>query len=215
MKHKITIAIAEDHDLVRDGLLSMLKDYSSIKVSFAVSNGLELMNKLRNKDVDVVLLDIEMPVMSGREALMEIKRIHPEVKVIIVSSFYQEPFIVEFIKLGANAFLPKNTKIDKLIEVIETVNSSGAYFDSEVSLMLAKELSGTNNKLQSDEKVEFTEREIQVIQLLCKNKTSKEIANELHVSPRTIEWYRSKIMRKLDAKNVTSIILYAVENKLI
>lgn len=212
--NKIVIGIAEDHDLVREGMVALLKGSELIQVAFDVNNGKDALEACKEFSPDILLLDIEMPVMSGKEVLKVIKVKYPKIRVIIVSAFFAEPFVVEFIKTGANAFLPKNCNSAKVIEAIVSVYNQGAYFDSDVSIMLARQLAGEKLNAKTSN-ISFTPTEISIITLICKNKINKEIAETLALSQRTVEWHRSNIMRKINSKNVSALIIYAIQNRLV
>lgn len=212
MKDQVHIGIAEDHQLVREGLISMLSTEESIHIVFDVNNGKELIEKIAEHKPHLVLMDIEMPVMSGREALRIIRQRHSKVKVIVLSSHYQEPIILDFIKMGASAFLPKDCSRAKLVETIQSVYKEGHYYDKEISLIMAKELARNN---QSVESIKFSEVELSIITMICQGKINKEMADALHLSTRTVEWHRLNIMNAINSKDVSELILYAVRNKLV
>jgi len=214
MKEEIKIGIAEDHTIVRSGLVSMLSEYERIKILFDVSNGEELMEILKTTKPDIILLDIEMPIMDGTIALEKIKKKHPKVKVIIITAFSGDAHIIEFTKKGVNSFLPKDCKIDELTEAIFTVYDKGKFFNQHVSGVIAQELAEPSIVAESDDEG-LTKQEIEIIKLICENKTSKEIANDLSLSLKAIEFHRSKILRKTNSKNMAALIIYAVQNKLI
>lgn len=214
MKKQIQLGIVEDHSIVRAGLVSMLKEYERIKILFDVSNGLELLDKLKTNKPDIILLDIEMPRMDGRVALEKIKKNYPKLKVIIITAFSEHAHIVEFIKMGVNSFLPKDCKIDELTEAIYSVQETGTYFDRHVSNVIAKELAEPSHT-HSVEDASLSKQEIEIIKLICENKTSKEIAAIQSLSLKTIEFHRSKILRKTSSKNVAALVKYALHNKII
>lgn len=213
MNQDIYIGIAEDHELVRQGLVALLKEEDSVKVLFDVSDGLQLLERLKSAKPDIILLDVEMPHMSGQELFGKIKQNHPNIKIIIISAFFHESAILEYIRKGANSFLPKNSSIEKVVEAINTVYEQGAYYDNKVSMILAKEVAGFGTHHLTQEN-ELSDKEISIIRLICQNKSSKEIADQLNLSKKTIDWHRAKIMRKTHSKNITALIRYAVNNGL-
>lgn len=217
MNEQIHIGIAEDHDLVREGLVMLLKDQEGIKVLFDVSNGQELLEKVKLTKPHIILLDLEMPIMSGREALEKIKQRFPKIKVIIVSAFFQDSFIIEYVKRGVHGFLPKNCKIDKVIDTIHKVHEQGKYFDSRVSMIIANELAEPKalNETSEGNENDLNDKERTIIKLICQHKTSEEIAVILNLGKKTIDYHRAKIMRKTNSSNVTALITYAVQQKII
>ena len=208
--HKINVAIADDHDLVRKGLVSLLEDDDNINVAFDVSNGRELLSKIRRKSVDVVILDLEMPELNGKETLKKLTYSYPKVKVIILSMHNSNEYILDCMSHGAKAYLPKNSDIEKLVEAIYQVHKTGFYADSDVSkLILDHALKLKNNIQNPDDKL--SSREIEVTQLICEGLLNKEIADKLCLSIRTIEVHRQNIIRKTNVNNVAGLIKYAVE----
>ena len=212
MKKPIHIAIVDDHVIVRQGLISLLAEYEEINVLFDVSNGKELMDNLKTSKPDIVLLDISMPVMNGKEALEKMQLKYPKVKVIIITQHFHDEHIIEFIKNGASAFLPKNCNIDKLLDAINYVYEHGHYYDNRVSATMAAMLKKTpiNDKVVAD--TEFTKQEIKIIKLVCLKKTNAEIADDLNVSVRTIESHRYNISKKTNTTNTMDLIDHAVRN---
>ncbi len=217
MNEQINIGIAEDHDLVREGLVMLLKDQEGIKVLFDVSNGQELLERIKLTKPHIILLDLEMPIMSGKEALEKIKQRFPKIQVIVVSAFFQDSYIIEYVKRGVHGFLPKNCKIDKVVDTIYKVHEQGKYFDSRVSMIIANELVELKGSIEASEgnERELSDKERTIIKLICQNKTSEEIANILALSKKTIDYHRSKIMRKTNSSSVTALITYAVQHKII
>jgi DNA-binding NarL/FixJ family response regulator len=212
MKKPIYIAIVDDHIIMRQGLISLLAEYNEINILFDANNGKELMDNLKSSKPDIVLLDIAMPVMNGKEALEKMQLKYPKIKVIIMTNYFHDEHIIEFVKAGASAFLPKNCDIDKLLDAINYVYEHGHYFDNRVSSILASILKKTPsaNKVVAD--TEFTKQEIKIIKLVCMKRTNAEIADELHVSIRTIESHRYNISKKTNTTNTIDLIEHAVKN---
>lgn len=217
MNQIINIGIAEDHDLVREGLVLLLKDQKGINVLFAASNGQELIEQIKITKPNIILLDLEMPIMSGKEALEKIKLRFPKIKVIIVSAFFQDSLIIEYVKRGVHGFLAKNCKIEMLVDTIRKVDEQGKYFDSRVSMIIANELAEPKSSITGSELLEndLNEKERTIIKLICQHKTSEEIAVILLLSKKTIDYHRGKIMRKTNSSNVAALITYALQQKII
>jgi DNA-binding NarL/FixJ family response regulator len=212
MKKQIHIAIADDHDIVREGLIALLQRHEIIKVIFDVSNGKELLEKLKTVKPDIILLDLDMPILSGREAFEKIKQRFPRVKIIIISATFNDQIIVDYVKKGVNSFLHKNCKLDKLIDTICSVQENEFYFDSKISKMLAKEIS---EPTEPQGKIVFSEIELNILEYLCQGLTSKQIGEKLFINYRTVEFHRSQMLKKINSKNVPALIIYAVKNNLL
>ena len=214
MKKPIRIAIAEDHDLVRQGMVALLKEEKDISLVFDVSNGSELIEQLKKNKVDVILLDLEMPVVNGHQALKIIAERYCKVHVIIISMHYSDAFISECITIGANGFLPKNCDFDTVVDAIFAVYEKGYYFNDKISRSLIKKLIKEKNGNCLEVKDPLTSREHQVLELICNGKTNKEIAELLFISVRTVESHRKNIVDKTCSQNIAELVLYAVKNGL-
>jgi DNA-binding NarL/FixJ family response regulator len=215
MNKIIKLGIAEDHLVLRQGIISLLNDYENIEVIFDVNNGKELLDAIKNNKPDIVILDIEMPTMDGKESLEKIKLNYPDVKVIILSMHFEDAFIYEFIKNGACAFLPKQCSIDSLVGAIHNVYIVGHYYDAKVSEAMANMIkkNTASNTIIND--AIFTSREINIIKLICQRKTNKEIAEELELSVRTVEGHRYNISKKTGINNTLDLVDFATKNKLL
>ena len=207
--------MAEDHLLFRQGLTTLLKEYEEINVLFDASNGIELLDELKKSKPDVILLDIEMPIMNVKEALLKIKEKYPAIKVIMISSYYDDAYITEYLLLGAVGFLPKHCDIEKVIDAIFAVYEQGFYFDNNISKSLLAKLMKSKAVNPTLPNQILSNREIDILKLTCLEKTSKEISEELFISQRTVEWHRKQIMIKTKAKNVVGLVMYAIKNKII
>lgn len=215
MSKYINIGIADDHLLLRQGLVSLLKEYSDLRVTVDVNNGRELMDALKTSKPDIILLDIEMPVMNGREALEKITLKYPDIKIIIMSMHFNDAYIIEFIKNGACAFLPKNCDVDKILDAILSVYELGYYYDHRVSLAMANLLKTAPFDISHMKDAEFTKREMDILKLICLKKSNTQIANALNLSTRTVEGHRYRISKKTNTNSTLELIEYAVEHKLI
>lgn len=214
MKNTIHIGIADDHKLLRQGIISLLSEYENLNVIVDVSNGKELMEALKKSKPSVILLDIEMPVMNGKEALEKIIVKYPNVKVIMMSMHFNDSYIIEFIQNGACGFLPKNCDIDKIVDAIHSVHELGYYYDNKVSMAMAtmlKNVSKIDNEIND---TEFTTREFQILKMIFYKKTNQEISEELSVSIRTIEGHRLNISKKSNTNNTEDLISFIKENKI-
>lgn len=210
MSKKIKVCVAEDHDLVRQGLVSLLETEDNLEICFSVSNGKELVNELEKTNVDVVLLDLEMPVMNGFEVLQVINESYPTLKAIVISMHLNESIITGLIQSGAKGFLPKNADIELVVKGINQVMEYGYYVDNNFSKSLIENLHLAEDTARIKYDQNLTEREIQIVKLVCQEKTNKEIAEELSISMRTVEVHRKKISAKIGCKNVVGLVKYAL-----
>lgn len=215
MKFPIKLAIVDDHDLFRKGLIALLKDFNELEVVFEASNGEELIEQLKKKTVDVILMDIQMPIMDGIEATERLQNKYVDTKIIILTMHNEEGFIHHLISKGANGFLLKNQDIEIVVDAIYGVIENGYYFNDRVSRAMVKGLLDSNKILPDFKEVKLTGREIEIIRLICKELTNKEIAEKLCLSFRTIEGYKVRILRKTKAKNSIGIVMYAVKHNLL
>jgi DNA-binding NarL/FixJ family response regulator len=212
MNLPIKIAMVEDHLVLRQGLISLLKDEKSISVIFDVNNGQELLDNLEEQKPDVVLLDIDMPVMDGREALKHIVNDFPEIKVIMLTMHFSAGYIVSFLKEGASAFLPKGAGIEEIVLAIKSVFAKGYYHSDRVL-----EIIESQARLETEENAKFlriglTDREAQILKLLRDKNANESIADALHISLRTVEWHRQNLIGKLKDNGMSELINWSKKN---
>lgn len=215
MKHKKKVAIVDDQVLFRQGLISLLNDDNGVQVIMEASNGKELLDQLRTKQPEVILLDMEMPEMDGAETTSIVKKKFPEIKIIILTMHTEEALVIDLIERGANGFLTKDTNIDVVVDAIFCVTENDYYFNDSISRIMVKKMVSSKKINPFYKQSPLSEREREVIKLICMELTNKEIAEKLFLSPRTIDAYREKILEKTGARNTAGIVMYAVKNNLI
>ncbi|HEY1039070.1 MAG TPA: response regulator transcription factor [Bacteroidia bacterium] len=215
MPKRITIAIAEDQTLVRKALISLLEENNQVRCIAEAGNGRELLDLLKTQQPHIVLLDIDMPVMNGRQTLELIKKRFPGVKVIMLSIYNDQNYISEFMAMGANAYLPKNSDVEVLMEAIQTVKEKGIYISPAVSNALLNGLRQEKNINPLFDELSLTARETDILKIICEGKTNKEIAEQLHISASTVDFHRGNIYTKTKSKNVTDLVKYAIKNGII
>lgn len=207
----IHVIIADDHDLFRFGLSELLKKHNDINVVKTVSDGKQLLEQLNdNKNIDIVLLDITMPNMDGFEVLDQINQLKSNVKPIVISMHNEGNYIAKCAQKGAYGYLIKNADEEELLLSIRSVAKGKKYFGPEISEKMVNFMS--ENKVSSQL---LSNKENEVIQLIAKGLTTKEIATKLFVSTRTIETHRANILKKLEVKNTAALIKKATEKKII
>jgi DNA-binding NarL/FixJ family response regulator len=213
--NKLSIAVADDHALFRKGLVGLLEDFGFVENIYEASDGLELIELLKIADPlpEIVLLDLRMPVMDGVEATEKIKELFPGIKIIILTMQDDESFILHMIEKGINSFLLKNVEPEELKRVIKTLQTREFYFTEKLSNLVVKALYSKGKKATSIYyDALFTEREIEVLKLICEELTNQEIADKLNVSKRTIDGHRASLFEKSGAKNTAGLVIYAVKN---
>jgi DNA-binding NarL/FixJ family response regulator len=207
MEQNIHLIITDDHALFRQGLISLLKEYPEIKVVGQAANGEELLKLLNKKKADIILLDIQMPVMNGRRTLEHIKERFPDLKIMLVSMDFSTSLLEEYIIKGINGFIPKGCDIDTLLQAIYLIKKEGNCFALSRTILHKQEHPFINN-------FGLTEREITVIGLACQGKSNKEIGKLLSIKERTVEFHKTNIYTKTGFKNPADLISYGVKNGL-
>lgn len=214
----IKIAITDDHSLFREGVKLILENFENIELMLEADNGKDLLTKLKNDIPDVVLLDLEMPVMDGIETIKELKANpeYQELKVIILTMHIEERMIAYLMELGANGYLMKDSKPSEFELAIRTVYRQGYYFSDHVSQAMLK---GLRNKTKNTPRIgadyHLTAREMEVLQLIAEGLTTQEIGEKLFLSKRTIEGHRKNLISKLGVRNTASLVVKAVKEGLI
>ncbi|MFC4165210.1 response regulator transcription factor [Epilithonimonas zeae] len=217
MSEKIKIALVDDEQLILEGVKMLLSAKENISVDFMATSGAEILAHLETLEADnfpdIAMVDVQMQPMDGFELVEILKKNYPNLKIIILSSHYKSSVLGYMIKLGVSAFLPKNSSKTVFIEAIEAVNKNGMYFTKEDHQMLSTYLnSPARKKSLFDNEETLTAREIDVVKLICQEKTNQQIADTLFLSPRTVESHRQRILDKIGAKNTVGIVIYAVVN---
>ncbi|SHI98119.1 response regulator transcription factor [Flavobacterium terrae] len=219
MKNKIKIILADDEVLFRKGISFLLEREENFEIIFEVSNGKELVSFLRESTIhpDIIMMDLKMPLLNGVEATRIIMEEFPEVKIIALTSYDSKSFIANMINIGAASYLVKNTTPLVMIKTINEVYQKGVYYNDQVLKIIQEGIvSNTtkHNKSMFDEDY-LTNREKEVLMLICKQLNTHEIADKLFISPRTVEGHRNNLLLKTESKNVAGLVVYAIQNKLI
>jgi DNA-binding NarL/FixJ family response regulator len=209
----IKVILADDHEIFRDGFRVMLKKQPSIELIGQAENGQELLEQVRSLKPDVVVTDIKMPVMDGIEATRILIKENADLGIIALSMFDEENLIMDMLNAGAKGYLLKNAHKNEIFEAIRTVYKKDNYYCNHTSAKLIGMLAKSNhNKPKKEVKIEFNNNEIEIIKMICREKSTKEIAQQLFLSARTVEKYRERIQEKIDAKNMVGVVLFAVRN---
>ena len=210
--NSIKVLIADDHDIVRQGIRTIISDVSDMSVVGEAENGNEVLKKSQELDVDVVIMDYDMPDRNGLDTLIELKAMSPKLPVIILSMFPEDHYGVRFLKAGASGYLGKSNVTQQLVEAIRRVINGHKYISPNLADKLVSEL---NKDSEGPLHENLTDREFQVFHFIASGKRLKAIAEELHLSINTVSTYRSRILDKMEMKNNSDLIRYAIENSLI
>lgn len=219
MSKKIKLALVDDEQLILEGIRMLLSAQNNISVDYmttVASQFVDYLEALENDDFpDIAMIDIQMQPMDGFELVEILKKKYPELKIIILSSHYKSSVLGYMVKLGVSAFLPKNSNKKNFIDAIEAVDKNGMYFTKEDHEMLMSYMNTPSRKKSLfDNEETISNREKDVVKLICQEKTNQEIADILFLSPRTVESHRQRILDKIGAKNTVGIVIYAIINNI-
>tara|TARA_R110002049_G_scaffold196443_3_gene365500 strand:+ start:437 stop:1114 length:678 start_codon:yes stop_codon:yes gene_type:complete len=221
MAEVIRVFLVDDHEIIRDGIKSLIGSYEFIDVIGEAGSGEDAIAQLTELDVDVVLMDIQMPKMNGIETAGKLLKIKPNLKVIALSMHNEEAYILRMLKIGASGYLLKESGRDELVRGIETVFGGQQYLSNMVSMKLINSLLKSKVKKQAKSKAEslpanlFTSRERQILELLTTGATSQQISDQLSISRRTVDTHRRNLFQKARVKNSAGLVNFAFENGLV
>lgn len=214
----INVMIVDDHVLYRAGVKTALSSKKDIKVIAEADNGAHLLNMLKGIQPDVILLDIQMPIMDGITTLPEVKKLYPGIKIVMLTLLDDQSVITKLMELGANSYLVKTSDAEVIYEAIKTCHQQEFYFNSLTNKALLNNLRQKNMsspfKTNQDDAV-LTDKEITILRLMCEEKSTREIAEAVDLSPRTIEAIRDKLKTKTGTKSTAGLIMFAVKNNLL
>ncbi|MBB5325053.1 DNA-binding NarL/FixJ family response regulator [Anoxybacillus tepidamans] len=208
----IKILLAEDQMLVRQGLKMMIEQDANLRVVAEAEHGLEAMQQIEKHIIDLVLMDIRMPVMNGLEATKIIKKRWPNIKILILTTFNDDEYAVQALKDGASGFLLKTAEREKLIQAIYSCMKGGMAIHEEVAAKMVPRL--LEKEKPKSANVPLTPRELEIAKLVGQGKTNKEIAAALHLSVGTVKNYITQILQKLELRDRTQLAIYAVKHDL-
>lgn len=219
MKKKINVHVADDHKILIEGIIAVINTDENIEIEGYSLTGKEVMNWSERNTADVLILDINMPEHDGIDVLKFLKKNKIDIKVIVLSSYEDINLVKEILALGANGFLAKNSAGEHIINAIKTVYNGEQYFSDSIKSNLLKLYTG--QKVEPGERpvstiVNFlTDREIEVLKLIAKEKSTSEISDLLNISTNTVDTYRKSLLKKINVKNAVGLAMYAVKNKII
>ena len=211
----INVAICDDQRLFRDGLRFIISSHKGINLNIEAEHGQHLLDQLPQQEIDVILLDMEMPVLDGFETTIKLKEQYPEIKVLLLSMHNDERLIAQVMKVGANGYLLKDMASTELLEAIEEVYNKDYYFSEVVTKALLSQVQNPNQKppiILKGETVTLTPREKEVLQLICKGRTTAEIAQDLFLAGSTIEGHRKNLLSKTNSRNTAELVVFAIKH---
>lgn len=215
---RIKVLVADDHLLVREGIVAMLNHVEDIKTVAVVSNGEEVVNEIKNNGVDVVVMDVMMPGINGIETAKQVTGVDGRIKIILLSMEVNSDLIAQGINAGASGYLAKDSPKSVLIDAIRKVYQGELFFNYQITNTIFRDFykqSKLGHKMPARDKSVVSKRELEVLKLISQGKSNREVADELFISVRTVDAHRNHIMKKINAKSTADLVKYAIKNDLI
>jgi DNA-binding NarL/FixJ family response regulator len=210
---KRKVVLVDDHTLFRNGLRILLNTMDDYQVVGEASNGKQFLDLLETDRPDLVLLDINMPVMDGIEAATIAQKLYPELKIITLSMYGEEDYYYKMVNAGVKGFLLKNSDIKEVKAALDVVFEGGSFFSSELLQNLVNSLKSSSKSKEIH--AELSEREMEILILICQGLSNQEIGDKLFISKRTVDKHRANILEKSESKNTAQLVMYAIKNKLV
>ncbi|MCL3780913.1 response regulator transcription factor [Prolixibacteraceae bacterium JC049] len=214
-KNKLSVVLVDDHKIFRDGFMLLLQSFDFVEVIGQAANGKEFLELLKFEVPDIVFMDINMPDMNGVEATQQALTQFPNLKIIALTTFMDDDYLDQMLMAGVEGYMLKSAEIDEFERAILKVNEGGNYFSSEIVTLLADKLNLLRDKKKKSAVPEFTERENEVLALICKGFGNKEIAEKTFLSPKTIEKHKSSLFQKTKTNNTVNLVIYAFKHQLV
>lgn len=215
---RIKVLVADDHLLVREGIVAMLNNVEDLKTVAVVSNGNEVVKEIKNATVDVVVMDVMMPVSNGIETARLVRDMDSGIKIILLSMEVNSELIAQGINAGASGYLAKDSPKSVLVDAIRKVYQGELFFNYQITNTVFRdfyEQSKLGNKMTAKGKSVVSKRELEVLKLISQGKSNREVADELFISVRTVDAHRNHIMKKINAKSTADLVKYAIKNDLV
>lgn len=212
----IKILLADDHKIVRDGIISLLANEKEFEIIAEAEDGYVLLDILKQKQVDIIIMDISMPKMNDIECTLKVKQLYPDIQILILSMYNEEQYVNEVFKSGASGYILKNSGKEELIKAVKSVASGSPYYSPEVTQTYIKSLvkpAPMNSKIDNIVN-ELTSREVEVLKLIVNEFSNHEIAEKLFISVRTVDAHRRNLLFKIGAKNTAGLVKFALANDL-
>ena len=214
MEDKITILIVDDHKIFRDGLKQLLTHFSYVGEITEASNGKEFLRIIESSKPDIVLMDIDMPVMGGVEATQMALSKYPDLNIIVLTTFHDEEYLDQMMLAGVVGYMLKRSTMQEFDTALRKVHSGGNFFSDEIVSILTRNLKKNRDASLISSTPQFTERETEILNLICKGFNNEQIGEIIHLSPKTIEKHKSSLFQKTDTKNTVNLIIYMFKNGL-
>ena len=211
----IKVAIADDHQIFRKGVILSLRPFTNIKFVLEAENGNELLQNMPVAEPDVVLMDLRMPLKDGIETTKLLSKQYPHVNVIVLSMYEDERFVYHLMENGAHGYLLKNAEPQEIRRAIMEVHEKGYYLNNFVNRILLKRTHKQNVVPSISSEITLTDREKDVLKFICMEFTAQEIAQKMEISPRTVEAIKDRLMERFGSKNTAGLVFFAVKNNLI
>nr|WP_321409709.1 response regulator transcription factor [uncultured Carboxylicivirga sp.] len=212
----IRIVLVEDLDLIREGIRVLVSQIDDFEIVAEYSNGKELVDNIKHLQVDIIVTDIDMPVMDGITATRKVLAMRSDLKVIALSLYNESQYYHDLVAAGAKGFILKQASIQELEEGIREVYKGGSYFSQELLQNVIKNMKYQDSALKStDDSENITEKEAEMLKYICEGLTNQELADKLFVSVKTIESNKARLMRKTNSRNNAALILWAIKNKIV
>jgi len=211
----IRVLLVDDHKIVRDGIKLMLEPQPGIDVVAEADSGNKVSSVLQDNPVDVIIMDINMPDMSGIEATKLVKDNHPQIKVLALTMSSDDSHIRQMVQAGASGYIMKSAGRDELTRAIHDVMEGKHYFSDQATQSIMMDLVKNKGKPSTAEPIHITERELEVLQLIVKENTNQEIAEKLYISPRTVDAHRRNLLQKTGSRNTAGLVKYAFQQGLV
>lgn len=207
----INVLLVEDHDIVRQGIRALLENQPEITVIGEACNGQEALEKLKYQKPDILIMDMNMPVMSGLECTRRVRSEHPNIKILVLSMHDHENYLIEMLDAGANGYVLKNTSKDELLFAIKKIANDGMYIGPEFTISMLAKYKATTGFAEASPNLDLkiSDREMDVLRLVAKGLTNNEIAKQLFTSVRTIETRRKNLLEKTKTTNTATLIRFA------
>jgi DNA-binding NarL/FixJ family response regulator len=210
-----TVLIADDHEIVRYGISTYLSSADDIEIIGEASSGEECIQIFKDTHPDLCLLDIGMPDQNGIETAGKIRELNPDTKILILSMYINKQILQDVLKTGINGYLLKNTEKDELLIGIRAVMKGQQVFSDSISDLMKESFLQNSQQPQKAHTGKLTDRELEILRLIVDGLTSKQIAEKLYISPRTVDTHRANLMQKLELNNIAELVRFAIQNGLV